>query len=321
MNRMNRFQYRTAGLIGLALLLGTTPGLAGYPAGNDTSDANYNTGGGFNALYFQPYQYGGYHNTAYGSAALFNVTKSFYNTAVGSYALYSTIGGSNTGIGYQSLYYNISGNNNTASGFQALWNSIGNNNTAVGYQAGYKLSNGSDNVYLGNAGAATESKTMRLGGVQTRAFIAGVAKSALSGSTVVIQPSGRLGVVASSARYKKDIADMGEQSRKLFALRPVSFQYKEDDTGQRQYGLIAEEVAKIYPELVVRDEDGTVESVQYHELIPMLLNELQRQQRTLQQLEAENRSLRAAMTDMNRSVMTRLDKLESATQTQLVANQ
>jgi trimeric autotransporter adhesin len=84
-------------------------------------------------------------------------------------------------------------------------------------------------------------------------------------------------VIASSARYKRDIHDMGERSQGLYQLRPVTFRYKQDTPGPRQYGLIAEEVVKVYPELVTKGADGKVESVQYHELIPMLLNEAQRQ--------------------------------------------
>jgi hypothetical protein len=105
---------------------------------------------------------------------------------------------------------------------------------------------------------------------------------------VIVTSSGRLGVVASSARYKRDIQAMGGRSQALMKLRPVTFHYKQDPVRERQYGLIAEEVAEVYPELVVRGEKGEVESVQYHELIPMLLNELQKQQRQIQQLTRQN---------------------------------
>jgi hypothetical protein len=150
---------------------------------------------------------------------------------------------------------------------------------------------------------------MRLGQTQTRTFIAGIATSPLTGSPVVITPSGRLGIVASSARYKRDIRAMGERSKGLYQLRPVTFRYKQDAHGQPQYGLIAEEVAKVYPELVVRGDKGEIESVQYHELIALLLNEAQRQQQTqdaqarqmstqaqeLAELKAQNERLQAAL--------------------------
>src|SRR5262249_51202138 len=101
-----------------------------------------------------------------------------------------------------------------------------------------------------------------------------------------INSAGQLGIVASSARYKRDIRDMRDRSQGLYQLRPVTFRYKQDAQGQQQYGLVTEEVAKVYPELVTKGADGKVESVQYHELIPMLLNELQRQQQKIETLEA-----------------------------------
>jgi trimeric autotransporter adhesin len=125
---------------------------------------------------------------------------------------------------------------------------------------------------------ATESQTLRLGGDQTRAFIAGVAGVPVTGSPVLIDSSGQLGILASSARYKDDIEPMGARSQKVHHLRPVTFHYKQDPERARQYGLIDEEVAEAYPELVTRGTDGEIESMQYHELIPMLLNEVQHQQ-------------------------------------------
>jgi hypothetical protein len=128
---------------------------------------------------------------------------------------------------------------------------------------------------------------MRLGQEQTRTFIAGIATSPVTGSLVVITDKGRLGIVVSSARYKQDIHDMGEQSAGLRQLRPVTFYYKADPQGAQQYGLIAEEVAEVYPELVTKGADGKVESVQYHGLIPMLLNEVQHQQQEIGELKAQ----------------------------------
>ena len=128
----------------------------------------------------------------------------------------------------------------------------------------------------------------------------------------------------SSARYKRDIRNMGERSRGLRQLRPVTFRYKQDVQGERQYGLIAEEVAKVYPELVTRGAQGEVEAVRYQELIPMLLNELQHQQQTLSvqaaqvsvqaaqltELRAQNESLRAALVQQSAAVAARLGRLE-----------
>jgi polyhydroxyalkanoate synthesis regulator phasin len=142
----------------------------------------------------------------------------------------------------------------------------------------------------------------------------------------VNRTTGQVGVIPSSACFKRDIHEMGDRSHRLMQLRPVTFHYKQDPPGQRQYGLIAEEVAKVYPELVVWGEKGEVESVQYRELIPMLLNELQHQQRALDRqssqlsaqarhmtmLEAENENLRAAMVAQNGAMAARLERLEQA---------
>jgi hypothetical protein len=124
------------------------------------------------------------------------------------------------------------------------------------------------------------------------------------GGDVVVNSSGQLGVLSSSARYKRDIQPMAERSKGLWQLRPVTFRYKQDPDHQRQYGLIAEEVAEVYPELVVRGDKGAIESVQYRELIPMMLNEMQRQQAALRALKAQNSALEA-----------RLERLEQAGKT------
>jgi hypothetical protein len=155
---------------------------------------------------------------------------------------------------------------------------------------------------------------MRLGGAQTRTFIAGIAGTpVVNGRTVVINDEGQLGTVVSSARYKKDIQDMSERSRKVLKLRPVTFHYQQDSQGQQQYGLIAEEVARVYPELVTRTATGEAESVQYHTLIPMLLNELQRQQQQIgvqtQQLTVQAQQL-AELQAQNAALAERLTQLE-----------
>jgi hypothetical protein len=121
--------------------------------------------------------------------------------------------------------------------------------------------------------------------VQTKAFIAGVKGVPLSGATVVVNSSGQLGVVASSARYKRDIAPLTDAAAKLAQLRPVSYRYKAEPDATH-YGLIAEEVDKVMPELVLRDEDNRPESVQYQELIPLLLQQVKLQRALIERLEA-----------------------------------
>jgi hypothetical protein len=131
---------------------------------------------------------------------------------------------------------------------------------------------------------------------------------------VVVNSSGRLGVLSSSARYKRDIQPVNERSRGLWQLRPVTFRYKQDPDHQRQYGLIAEEVATVYPELVVRGDKGEVESVQYRELIPLMLNEMQHQQNQIRQQQTVLTALKA----QNVALEARLELLEQTRKT--VAN-
>jgi len=277
----------------------------------------------------------GINNTAIGFQALFsNGTPTgsspeggSFNTAVGNNALFSTNGfqslgeaNNNTAVGNNALSSNTGGSFNTAVGDSALLNATGSANIAVGPHAGSKLGSGNGNIYVGNAGgAATESHTIRLGGGQTRTFIAGIRATPVTGKQVFINSNGQLGILASSARYKRDIQTMGELSRGLFQLRAVTFRYKHDPNGERQYGLIAEEVAKVYPDLVIKGADGKVESVQYHELIPMLLNEVQHQQQALEaqaqqlaQLKAQNARLQAALMEQNAALAARLERLEAA---------
>jgi hypothetical protein len=161
-----------------------------------------------------------------------------------------------------------------------LNNTTGNNNISLGLRAGANLTAGSNNIAIGNAGAA-ESNTIRIGvqGTQTATFVAGISGAAVTGNAVVVNGAGKLGIVMSAARYKRDIRDMGAASEGLMKLRPVVFRYRNDPEGIQQYGLVAEEVARIYPELVSQGADGKVETVRYLTLIAMLLNELQKQTR------------------------------------------
>src|SRR5260370_9791630 len=149
---------------------------------------------------------------------------------------------------------------------------------------GLKLTTGSNNIDIGTAGVKAESKTIRIGteGTQTATYIAGISGAVVVGSDVVVAANGRLGIVMSSARFKRDISDMGGTTSGLMKLRPVTFRYKDDHSGTRQYGLVAEEVGRVYPELVTHAADGRVETVRYSMLTSMLLNELQKQARQAQ---------------------------------------
>jgi endosialidase-like protein len=207
------------------------------------------------------------------------------NTVAGDIALYSnTTGYHNTASGAESLHSNATGSSNAAFGLQALYsNTTGSNNIALGTGAGFKLTSGSGNIEIGNQGTSADHGIIRIGtsGTQTAAFIAGIENAKVTGSAVYVTSSGQLGVLASSERYKTAISPMGSGTQKLQQLRPVTFHLKTQPGGTLQYGLIAEEVAQVYPELVTRDESGTIQGVRYDELAPMLLNEVQQQRRTL----------------------------------------
>jgi hypothetical protein len=204
----------------------------------------------------------------------------------------STIQPGNTATGVYALHENRTGSFNTASGVDALFtNKDGQYNIAEGFKAGYYLTTGSYNIDIGNEGEyseAAESGVIRIGtsGQQTKTFIAGINNSTVTGAGVVVDPNtGQLGVLASSERFKTAIAPMGSDTAKLGQLRPVTFKLKSDSTGTRQYGLIAEEVAKVYPELVIRNEKGRISGVRYDELAPMLLNEVQQQAAEIRDLK------------------------------------
>ena len=226
-------------------------------------------------------------NTASGYSALFSNTTGKNNLAAGTRALQAnTVGNGNSATGRRALYSNTTGNNNTASGNAALfYNTSGSSNIALGAAAGIYVTTGSANIEIGNYGMPGDSATTRIGSVQTRTFIAGI-RGAVTGVAnaipVLIDSSGQLGTTFSSRRFKKDIQDMGDATARLLELRPVTFRYKQEQTlpnGQEippEYGLIAEEVAEILPDLVVYDEDGQPLTVKYHLLGAMLLNELKK---------------------------------------------
>jgi hypothetical protein len=245
-----------------------------------------------NALY---YNSTGSNNTASGTNALLSNSIGYENTASGVQSLNSNTGGyHNTAAGFKAVFHNTGGVGNTGVGYFALFsNTTGVNNIGIGNNAGYAV-NGSNNIDIGNQGFATDAGTIRIGApsTQSKAFIAGIYGTPLTGSAVYVTSSGQLGVLGSSERFKTDIAPMPELSDRLKRLRPVTFRYKADPQAIRQYGLIAEEVDQVYPELVIRDEAGKIQGVRYEELAPMLLNEVQQQ-------AAEIRDLKQQVTELN----------------------
>jgi Chaperone of endosialidase len=233
-------------------------------------------------------------NNAMGYEAMYSNTSGTLNNAVGNFSLYfNTTGNNNSAVGYAALYHNTTGSNNNAQGFYAMQsNTTGSNNIAIGAYAGYNVATGSSNIYIGSRGAAGENAVIRIGSSASAAYIAGVSNARVTGSAVYVTSSGQLGVLASSERYKTAIAPIGRDAEKLQQLRPVSFHLKANPKGAVQYGLIAEEVDKIYPELVIRDASGTIQGVRYDELAPMLLNEAQQQKQKIDAQAAEIRDLK-----------------------------
>ena len=203
---------------------------------------------------------------------------------------HNTTGLSNTANGYQALYSNQTGGSNTATGVQALYRTTGGGNIALGFQAGANLTTGNNNIDIGNAGVAGESNKIRIGrqGTHNGTFIAGISGSPIAGTSVVVNNNGRLGTVASSQRFKDDIKPMDKASEAIHALKPVTFRYKKelDPEGVPQFGLVAEEVEKVNPDLVVRDAEGKVYTVRYEAVNAMLLNEFLKEHRKVQELEA-----------------------------------
>jgi Chaperone of endosialidase len=263
---------------------------------------NTNTASGFWALKNNTT---GDANTASGQYALVNNTTGSINVADGKSALRdNTSGRENMAAGIRTRESNTTGDQNTAVGAFALrkittsrfntaigshaieYLTVGDNNIALGYTSGFHLTTGSNNIDIGNLGIADESATIRIGSAsQVRTFIAGISGSTIAGTTVEVNAEGRLGVSPSAARFKEQIKPMDKASEALFALKPVTFRYKKevDPAARSQFGLVADEVEKVNPDLVVRDEKGKPYSVRYNQVNAMLLNEFLKEHRTVQE--------------------------------------
>jgi trimeric autotransporter adhesin len=249
------------------------------------TSGNENTANGFNALY---YNTSGDENTATGVEALWNNTTGRDNTATGLDALhYNTSGSDNTATGSGALLLNTTGRDNTAIGVNALSNNMGNNNIAIGSSAGSGLINSSNNIDIGALGLEGDQHTIRIGkgGLQTRAFVQGISGVSVAGSAVHVNAGGQLGVAASSARFKEAIKPMDNASEAILGLKPVTFRYKKeiDPEAIPQFGLVAEEVEKVNPDLILRDKEGKPYSVRYDQVNAMLLNEFLKEHKTVQE--------------------------------------
>jgi len=316
--------------------------------------ANNLTGSNNTAMGFQALNRNttGFINTANGAFALHNNSTGDSNTATGFFALAQNETGSlNTAIGDEALSGNISGFGNTAIGVLALTNNggitgggsrntaiglgalisnaTGNNNIALGDGAGSNLLDGNNNIHIGNPGVFAESGNIRIGSIQARTFIAGIrgrATGVANAVPVLIDSNSQLGTASSSRRFKKKIKPMDSASEAIHALKPVTFQYKTDSTGTPQFGLIAEEVAEVNPDLVVRDENGEIYSVRYEAVNAMLLNEflkehrkvesqarkIQEQETTITQLKQGLETVVARLKEQDSKIQKVSDQIESS---------
>jgi hypothetical protein len=274
--------------------------------------ANNNTANGYAALYFNTAgdrntangvqalnrNTTGFINTATGYQALYSNTTGVGNTAHGAGALFSNNGDQNTATGYSTLTGNTTGFGNTANGFFALANNTaGHDNTALGIHALYTNTTGDNNTAVGadaGTGVTTADNVICIGAqgtnVSNSCFIGNVYGVNEGGtiSAVYINSNGQLGTQppASSRRFKKEIKPMDQTSEAILALKPVTFRYKSDKTGTPpQFGLIAEEVAEVNPDLVVRDENGEIYTVRYEAVNAMLLNEFLKEHRKVEELK------------------------------------
>jgi Chaperone of endosialidase len=312
---------------GAFALSGNTTGYENTATGgsalNNNTEGWHNTANGVNALHSNTQ---GFRNTAVGNEALYSNTTGDGNVAMGEQAMHSnTTGSDNTAYGIAALAgnrtgsanvamgvgalgaFNIAGHGNTAIGWEALPFTVGNNNVALGNSAGYELQEGDNNIVIGNPGVFSESNTIRIGiqGTQTRTFIAGINGAVIGGGGAVrVSASGQLGTAPSSARFKKSIKPMDEASVAIHALKPVTFHYKQelDPEGVLQFGLVAEEVEKVHPDLVARDAKGKPYTVRYEAVNAMLLNEFLKEHRTVQELKKEIAALAAMVQKVSAQV-------------------
>jgi hypothetical protein len=278
-----------------------------------TGEASENTAFGAAALLFNTT---GSNNTATGAASLLNNIDGDFNTAIGVDALRdntggdfnsafgwialasNATGGSNTAIGNTALFDNVSGSSNTATGGGALQNNIsGSNNTALGVLAGTAVTTANNVICIGASVSGED--------VSNSCFIGNIFGATSSGGTAVfISSNGRLGTTTSSRRFKDEIKPMDQASEALFALKPVTFRYKKeiDPQGTSQLGLVAEEVEKVNPDLIVRDKEGKAYSVRYDQVNAMLLNEFLKEHRKVEKLEATVADLAAQLQKVSAQV-------------------
>jgi hypothetical protein len=322
----------------------------GYQTLSKDTTGSYNTAEGIQALFRNTtgpqntatgngalnYNSNGSFNTADGANTLFTNTSGSDNTAIGASALtFNRIASENTGIGAAALAANRIGSQNTAAGAKALQSGRAHTNViALGYSAGSARGYGDFNeIWIGNVGTNAGFTIIRIGDVQTATFIAGIFGATVLGDAIPvnINSNERLGTASSSRRFKKEIEPMDKASEAIMALKPVTFHYKSDTTDTPQFGLIAEDVAAVNPDLVVRDKNGEIYTVRYDAVNAMLLNEflkehrrvgqqareMQQQQATIGELKSDAAKEEATIRQLNKemeSVVARLKEHDSRIQ-------
>src|SRR5256886_1605354 len=295
---------------GAGALFNNTIGINNTATGADALQSNTmgnaNTANGVQALVTNST---GGSNTASGYLALFSNTTGANNTAIGVNALLlNTTGFANAATGNGALLNNTTANFNTANGFQALYNNTtGASNIALGASGGGNLTTGSNNIDIGNLGVAGDFGAIRIGVKTTHraTLIAGISGASVpTGVAVIVDRNGHLGTTTSSARFKDAIKAMDKASEAILALKPVTFHYKHelDPDGVPQFGLVAEQVEKVNPDLVARDDQGKPYTVRYEAVNAMLLNEFIKEHRTVQELKKEIAALTATVQKVSAQV-------------------
>jgi uncharacterized coiled-coil protein SlyX len=303
--------------LGSQALFSLTTGIQNTATGTQalkSNTADNNTADGFQALNQNT---AGANNTAMGWRALFQNTTGDANTANGVQALNSNrIGTGNTATGFQALFNNTTGNQNAAVGEDALsGNTTGHDNIALGYGCGGNVTTGSNNIDIGNRGVAGDDGTIRIGTSQSATYLAGINGAVINGLPVVVGPGGHLGVGVSSARFKDAIKPMDKASEVILALRPVAFCYKKEIDPKRttQFGLVAEEVEKVNPELVTRDANGELYTVRYEAVNAMLLNEFLKTHQKMEEQEATIAQLKSTVAKQETTATQQQKQIEALT--------
>jgi len=294
----------------LSLTTGTYNTAVGLFSLKSNAESNFNTAIGAGALLANTAD----ENTATGAGALLSNASGLVNTANGAFALFNnTQGAGNTATGAEALLRNTTGISNTAAGRGALSFSTGDSNTAIGYSAGINVTTASNVICIGaNVAGADVSDSCYIGNIFNQ--------TSFNGTPVFVNGDNKLGTTTSSQRFKEDIKPMDHASEALFSLKPVAFRYKKgiDPPGTAQFGLVAEDVEKVNPDLVVHDKEGKPYSVRYDQVNAMLLNEFLKEHGVMQQQRADIAELNKKIASLSATVKDQAAQIQKVSaQTQL----